>query len=352
MRMAKPTGWMVLAALLVTGCAPALPRERLTFAVLAGVYYSAQPGARVDAAMAEDSETLLKKAIADLNGTKDLDFAVIAGDLLATGDAPSLDRAKALLADLRVPYYLVLGEHDGPAPVPEKPPAAAPGAAAPAEPPRPCPPAVSRSALTWAFQGSGFTGSDGYWSREVLPGLILVGLDTVQPGRREGHVDARQLEWLRRTLDASAGKAVLVIAHHGLVPFHPLDEAAGWKDMMVDNADAVRDVLEHHLNVMMVLTGRHHLAEGRVRGPIVHLASPSVSVWPLAYHLIRLTPKQAEAVWIPLAGDDLAHRAQERLLASPQYRGVFPPGEDGDTACIRLFGGKKMEVYPLPAIRP
>jgi len=32
--------------------------------------------------------------------------------------------------------------------------------------------------------------------------------------------------------------------------------------------------------------------------------------------------------------------------------GVFPPGEDGDTACVRLFGGKKMDVFRLPAIRP
>jgi hypothetical protein len=31
---------------------------------------------------------------------------------------------------------------------------------------------------------------------------------------------------------------------------------------------------------------------------------------------------------------------------------VFPAGEDGDTACVRLFGGKKMEIYPLPTIRP
>jgi hypothetical protein len=67
---------------------------------------------------------------------------------------------------------------------------------------------------------------------------------------------------------------------------------------------------------------------------------------------VRLSPKEAEAVWVPLAGDDLTRRAQNRLLRSTEYRGVFPAGEDGDTACVRLFGGKKMEVYTLPAIRP
>jgi hypothetical protein len=77
-----------------------------------------------------------------------------------------------------------------------------------------------------------------------------------------------------------------------------------------------------------------------------------VSVWPLAYYLVRLTPKEAGPMWVPLADDDLSRRAQERLLASPQYRGVFAAGEDGDTACVRLFGAKKTEVYVLPSFRP
>jgi len=67
---------------------------------------------------------------------------------------------------------------------------------------------------------------------------------------------------------------------------------------------------------------------------------------------VNLTKTEAEAVWVPLDQGDLARRAQERLLASAKYRGVFPPGEDGDTACVRLFGGGKMAVVPLPAIRP
>jgi hypothetical protein len=62
--------------------------------------------------------------------------------------------------------------------------------------------------------------------------------------------------------------------------------------------------------------------------------------------------EKAEAVWIPVAPAPVARRGQERLLASQEYRGVFPAGEDGDTTCVRLFGGNKMEVYRLPAIRP
>ncbi|MGB2936922.1 MAG: metallophosphoesterase [Phycisphaerae bacterium] len=343
-RMDRRMLWLVWLAL-VAGCTPTVPRGQVTFANLAGIYYAATPGAAAEAAMTEAADTLLERAVADLNGRGDLDFVLLSGDLLARADGLSLDRLQARLAGLKAPYYVVLGDSDGPADDD----ASASG--------------LSRSTLIWAFQGHGFDGPRGYWAREVIPGLMLVGLDTAARhpgapgpsetgGRGKGHVDRRQLEWLDRTLAAHWDKAVLVAAHHGLVPLHPFDEGPVWRDLMVDNAEEVREVLARHENVLMVLTGHHHFAGGQICGRIVYLSSPSVSVWPLAYHLVRLTPKEAEAVWVPLAEGDLLRRAQERLLGSKMYRGVFPPGEDGDTACVRLFGGKKMEVYRLPAIRP
>ncbi len=344
--MQRTVLWIALGVLLAAGCTPTLQRERTTFAVLAGTYYSAVPGVKVEAAMVEEAETLLRRAVADLNARKDLDFVLVAGDLLARSDPLSLDRAKSALDELRAPYYVVLGDYDGPGPLVKS---ADPKAEAPTPKPGE---GGSRGTVIWAFQGHGLSGSDGYWVHPIPPDLILVGLDTVQPGRRAGHIDARQLAWLDSTLTRHADKMVVVIAHHGLVPLHPLDEGTAWQHLMVDNAAAVRDVLERHPNVLMVVTGHHHFAGGRIAGPIVYLASPSVGVWPLAYHLVRLTPKQVEAVWVPLAGADLARRAQERLLSSREYRGVFPNGEDGETTCVRLFGGNKMKIYPLPAIRP
>jgi len=341
--------WIGLAVSLAAGCTPTLQRERTTFAVLAGTYYSAVPGVKVEAAMVEESEMLLGRAVADLNARKDLDFVVVAGDLLARSDPLSLDRAKAALAELHAPYYVVLGDYDGPG----SPVKAAELSAPKAEAATPTPAeGGSRGTVIWAFQGHGFSGSEGYWVRAVPPDLVLVGLDTVRPGRRGGHVDARQLAWLDRTLTRYADKVVVVVAHHGLIALHPLDEGTEWRHLMVDNAAAVRDLLGRHPNVLMVVTGHHHFAGGQVAGPIVYLASPSAGVWPLAYHLVRLTPKQAEAVWVPLTSGDLARRALEKLLDSREYRGVFPKGEDGETACVRLFGGNKMKVYPLPAIRP
>ncbi len=346
--MLRTVAWAMLALALTAGCTPVVPRPPVTFAVVAGAYYSAGGDVAVDPAVVEESERLLRRAVADINAQKGVDFVVVAGDLLARADALGLDRARAILDELQVPYHVALGEHDGPMPVRKGEPAV------PAERTvdGPGPEGASRSTVIWAFQGHGFTGSAGYWVREVKPGVVVVALDTVDPGRREGHVDAQQLAWLDQVLAAHAGRMVIVVAHHGLVPMHPLDEGAAWAHLMVDNAAEVRGVLEKHPNVVMVVTAAHHFASSLVAGRIVYLASPSVAVWPLAYHLVRVDQQNAEAVWVPLAPDWLARKAQERLLASPQYRGVFSPGEDGETACVRLFGGNKLQVVPLPAIRP
>jgi len=343
---------LVLVAALAGGCTPAVPRPGVTFAVLAGSYYSAQGDAAVEAAVVEDSERLLERAVADVNARQRVDFVLVAGDLLAWAEPLSLDRARAMLDELRVPYYVVLGEHDGPAPPSRT--GAGPEEAEPAGGPArlPAGAGASRSTVLWTFQGHGISGPKGYWVRQVPPGIVVVGLDTVNPGRDAGHVDARQLAWLDETLSQHQGQMVVVVAHHGLVPLHPLDEGAAWEHLLVDNAGEVRAVLERHPNVVMVVTAHHHFAGGRIAGRIVYLASPSISVWPMAYHLVRINQQKAEAVWVPLAPPAVARQGQERLLGSERYRGVFPKGEDGDTACVRLFGGNKMTVYRLPTIRP
>ncbi len=332
MRMCAILAAAALAAL-VAGCEPPGPRGKLRIAALAGAYTSAV-GERVDGALVEASDGLLARAVAQINREPDLDLVVILGDLMAGADPLSLDQAKAALEELDRPYVLVLGDHDGP-----RVESASGGN-------------VSRTTVLWAFQGHGPQGPRGYWSRQIRPGVLLVGLDTPWPGAVAGHVDAEQLAWLERTLRAAADQAVLVVAHHGLVPLHPLDQAEPWRETLVDNAAEVLTVLERHPNVLLVLTGHHHFAVGRAVGPTVHAAAPSLAVWPAAYALVEVRPEEIEMVWVPAADEATAARAQDRLLSSERWRGVFPEGEAGDAACVRLFGANKLQTWSLEAIRP
>jgi len=333
---------MILAVALAAGCTPAVPRPPVTFAVMAGAYCSAEGKVAVEGAVVAESEGLLERAVADVNARKGVEFVIVAGDLLARADPLSLDRARSILDELRVPYFVTLGEHDGPAPVRGD----TPDTAEPQEG------GASRSTVLWTFQGHGITGPQGYWAREIKPGVVVVGLDTVNPGRPAGHVDGRQLAWLDRTLSAQRGKMVIVVGHHGLMPLHPLDEGETWRHLLVDNAAEVRRVLERHANVVLVVTAHHHFAGGRIAGRIVYVASPSISVWPMAYHVVRVDQQEAEAVWVAVAPEAVARKGLEKLLASQAYCGVFPEGEDGETTCVRLFGGNKSKLYRLPSIRP
>ncbi|MDK1032539.1 MAG: hypothetical protein QGD94_11065, partial [Planctomycetia bacterium] len=204
----------------------------------------------------------------------------------------------------------------------------------------------------WTFQGHGFSGPKGYWAQEVTPGTVLVGRDSARVGRRGGFLDDKQLKWLDETLNTYREKAVIIIAHHGLTNFHPFDESVVWQHLTVRNSAAVRDVISRHPNVILAITGHHHFAAGKAIGHVVHIASPSLTVWPLAYHLIRINKKSVETLWLPIGSDKLQAKARGRLFADHEWRGPFPAGEQGDTELIRLFGAHKSQTFKFAEIRP
>jgi outer membrane protein assembly factor BamB/predicted phosphodiesterase len=61
-----------------------------------------------DGAAEED----LRRSIADINTIKDVSFAVLTGDVTELGTDEQFKLAKQLLADLRIPYYIIPGNHD------------------------------------------------------------------------------------------------------------------------------------------------------------------------------------------------------------------------------------------------
>lgn len=60
----------------------------------------------------EGVDTLLAAVVNDINGNNDLKFAVVSGSLTANGSDSQLDSVKILLDGLRIPYYVVPGEHE------------------------------------------------------------------------------------------------------------------------------------------------------------------------------------------------------------------------------------------------
>ncbi|MBC7614571.1 MAG: PQQ-binding-like beta-propeller repeat protein [Pedobacter sp.] len=61
---------------------------------------------------ATTGEEDLRRTVADINTQKDLDFVVITGDITEMGTNEELKLAKSIFALLKIPYYIMPGNHD------------------------------------------------------------------------------------------------------------------------------------------------------------------------------------------------------------------------------------------------
>ena len=58
-----------------------------------------------------DNDFLLQQIIKEINSSKN-EFVVITGDLTNRGDDDELNRVHAILTDLKIPYYVISGNHE------------------------------------------------------------------------------------------------------------------------------------------------------------------------------------------------------------------------------------------------
>ncbi|MDO9525008.1 MAG: metallophosphoesterase [Gemmobacter sp.] len=137
---------------------------------------------RNDPQMKTDTSGALTRAVAAINAMDPLpDFVVCSGDLTNQGDPESYGLLDELLAPLRVPVLLALGNHD------------------------------KREAFHVTRDR---TGDAPYVHETVLAGLHVITLDTLVPGRVAGAIDEGQFDWLAGALDNHAGLPKLIVLHH------------------------------------------------------------------------------------------------------------------------------------------
>jgi 3',5'-cyclic AMP phosphodiesterase CpdA len=133
-----------------------------------------------------DTAAFLARAVAAVNRLDPLpDVAVVTGDLVDNGTATEYEHLRQLLAPLRMPAFVIPGNHD------------------------------ARDPLRAAFAADGYLSGDGFiqYAVEDYP-LRLVALDTLVAGKHHGELCAERLEWLDRTLAAGPDRPTLVMMHH------------------------------------------------------------------------------------------------------------------------------------------
>ncbi len=143
----------------------------------------------------EDNVHRLRAVLNELaHGPNRPDLVLLSGDLTNGGQPDSYARLADLLGQFDLSYHLMVGNHD--------------------------------KRETFIAQFSQVPVEDGFVQYEVrLPGLRLILLDTVEPGRHGGAFCEARAAWLAAKLDADPATPVLIAMHHP-----PIVSGIDWMD--------------------------------------------------------------------------------------------------------------------------
>lgn len=183
-------------------------------------------------------------------------FAVLGGDLAspdlfhrdrtltAEEYEPSYRLLREILGDLPCPAHFLVGNHD------------------------------NRAALTRVLTNADGRVDGPYHYSFDHAGHHFIALDSQEPGRAGGYLDALQLAWLDRDLALHHDRPTIVFVHH-----HPWPLGLEWIDTMtLRNGEELMTRLQAHAQVSWVICGHVHLDQAIQRGRLTMLTTPSTCV--------------------------------------------------------------------------
>lgn len=140
-------------------------------------------------------EQILSDTVADLNRIEGLNFVFFTGDNIDEQNIATAEKFMNCLADLKCPYYMVVGNHD----------ITSEGGALP------------KNRYIEFFRDHGFHDSRGYYSFDMFDENHFVILDSALTDTWGGYVDPEQLEWLKVDLHENRSKFCYIVMHHNLI---------------------------------------------------------------------------------------------------------------------------------------
>lgn len=291
--------------------------------------------------MFKSSVDLLKSTIDDINKQGDIDFVVVLGDLTKDAEPWNVDRFKEVMTELRMPYYVVLGNHDV-SPVDTHASQRDPG--------------VTRSTMIWTFQGHGYDGPNPHWSLDPVTGVHLVGLDSTMTGDWGGRLTQEGLEFLDKDLYANSDKLNIVILHHQLQPYTPAEETGEneFDKFVLYNADEVRAVLNKYPQVAMTLSGHRHLSTRyKMDNDIAYFTCPSTMTWPMRYVVFNVNKDGISYATNNVPCDQSVwNKAKQFAMASPVTEwprtSETPKSPEGDKKLEEVMLGDQYASGQIP----
>lgn len=148
-------------------------------------------------------------------------------------------------------------------------------------------------------------------------GYHFVALDSHEPGRAAGVLDATQLWWLRDDLAQHRDQPTIAFVHH-----HPWPLGLQWIDTMpLRNGDELMGALREHPDLRWLICGHVHLDQAIQRNGLTMLTTPSTCV-----QLSKVS------------------QAGKMLPGPPAFRIVDVAGDQLSTRVIHLHGPGVHEI--------
>jgi 3',5'-cyclic AMP phosphodiesterase CpdA len=173
-----------------------------------------------------DTNAMLARAVDAISALKPLPDVVLAtGDLTDMGQTAEYETLRRELSRLKMPFYLVPGNHD------------------------------RREGIREVFSDLAYLPKEGRFSYTVEDHAVrLIALDTLIPGETHGEVGSEQRQWLEKQLALQPDRPTVIFMHHP-----PFPTGIDHMDRIncLDGGDVAR-VVGMHGQVERVLCGHHH----------------------------------------------------------------------------------------------
>lgn len=237
-----------------------------------------------------ETDRYLPPAVQTLNALDPLpDGVIVSGDLTDFGRPAEYAHLRRMLDGLRMPYYLLAGNHD------------------------------ERAQLAQSFDHLPYlqgTGEFLQYTVEDLP-VRLIMLDTVVPKAGHGELCERRLAWLADRLAEQPARPTLVAMHHP-----PFATGIGHMDEigLLRGAQAFEALVARYPNIERIVCGHLHRTIFRRFGGTVVSTCPS----PAHQVVLDLRPQGPSAFVMEPPGFHLHHWCDGALNTHHAYVGGYP----------------------------
>jgi hypothetical protein len=108
------------------------------------------------------------------------------------------------------------------------------------------------------------------------------------------------------------------------MPTTDRDKTRAWSFWMVKNSTRVREVLEAHPNVRLVISGHHHVSKVETAGRITYVSDPAIVTYPCSFRSYSVSREGIHLKNIGLDDKTAVTRAMELLISDP-YAKMYSP---------------------------